>query len=455
MTGRDTALSEHGLNRADERVSQVLPVPTPGAPPAPVVPAVERFVLGNGLRVMAIPRRELPQVAARLVVPAGSAADPPGQAGVASLTAALLPEGTARLTAVELNERIDGLGASIGSRAGHDFSEIDLGSLGETFEEALGLLAGIVTDPVFPEREVERVRAEILDALDARLDEPANVADDRIAMAMFGANHPYGRLPAGTAEGVRKLRRLDLINFHADRYRPDGSLFVVSGDFNIETLRALLEKAFERWEGRVEPAVYPEPRFAPLEGDSLITIHREGAEQAEIRFEGAGIPRNHPDWIAASVANYIIGGSTITGRLGANLREDKGWTYGIRSGFSAGVQPAGWSVETAVDAAVADDAINEIIHELRRIITSPIEDEELERAREALVLSLPRAFETPSRVVARLATQEAYGLPADYWETFPARVMAVDREMVRKIATEHFDPARLARVVVRPPVGPR
>ncbi len=433
-----------------ESAPRVLPIPRTGTPPVPTVPPVERFRLENGLRVLSVARADLPQVATRMVVPAGSVADPTGRPGVASLTAAVLAEGTGRRSAIELNERIDSLGASFSARSGHDFVEIDLGSLAETYEDGLGLMAEIVMDPTFPEREVERVRAEVLDALEARLDEPANVADDRIAGAVFGRDHPYGRLPVGTADGVRAVRRADLVEFHSGRYRPDGSILVIAGDFDRRSLRSMLERVLGQWEGRGEPPIYPDSRSLPLERDSLLSIDWEGAEQGEIRFGGIGMPRTSPDWVAASVANHIVGGSTITGRLGANLREDKGWTYGVRSGFSAGVQSAGWTIETAVDAAVADDAIEEIILELERVVAYPVDREELERAKEALVLSLPRAFETPGRVVARLATLEAYGLPADYWERFPERVMEIRAETVQRIAAEHFDPTVLARVVVRP-----
>lgn len=433
---------------------RVMPIPIPGSPPHPTVPVPERFHLENGLRVVAVARPDLPQVAARLVLPAGSAADPAGSPGVASLTASLLTEGTGRYSAIELNERIDGLGASICARAGHDFAEIDFGSLAETFDDALALVAGIVTDPAFPTREVERIRAEVLDALDARLDEPANVADDRSAAAVFGADHPYGRLPIGTSAGVRAIERARVIDYHADRYRPDGSVLVVAGDFDSRRLRTVLEERFGGWSGRVDPIAYPPIPAAPRDAGRLATVDWDDGEQGEIRFGGIGIPRTSPDWVAASVANYILGGSTITGRLGANLREDKGWTYGVRSSFCAGVQPAGWSVETAVDAGVVDEAIDEILKELARMAAAPVDSEELERAKEALVLSLPRAFETPARVVARLATVEAFGLPPDYWSTFPAQVMAINSESVLRIAVEHFDAAGLARVVVRPPSDP-
>ncbi len=437
-----------------DRFPTAMPMPLPGAPPNPSVPIPERFVLDNGLRVVAVARSDLPQVGARLVVPAGAAADLPGLPGVASLTASLLTEGTARRSAVELNERIDGLGATICARAGHDFAEVDLGSLAEMLDEGLELMAEVVTEPAFPDREVERIRAEVLDALDARQDEPANVADDRAAAAVFGADHPYGRLPIGTPSGVRAIPRSAIEAFHGSRYRPEGCVLVIAGDLDLGSLRHTLERCFGRWAGSVDPVIYPPTPRTARDSGTLSSIDWEEGEQGEIRFGGIGIPRRSPDWIPAAVANYILGGNTITGRLGANLREDKGWTYGVRSAFSAGIEPAGWSLETAVDAAVSEAAIAEIAAELRRMVSVAVDPEELERAKEALILSLPRAFETPGRIVARLATLEAFDLPRDYWQDFPSKVANIDASTVMRIAAEQFDPDRLARVVVRPPASP-
>jgi zinc protease len=433
----------------------VLLAPRIGSPPAPVVPEPTRFTLANGLRVVAVARNDLPQVAARLVVPAGSSYDPSDWPGAASLTATLLTEGTERYSAIELNERVDRLGATLGARAGHDYAEVDLGLLSETLADGLGLFAEIIGRSTFPERELERIRAEALDGFEARLDEPGNVADDRTALAVFGDQHPYGRLPLGTPDGVRKIRRSDIVEFHRSRYRPEGSTFVLAGDFDVGTLRATLDGVFAGWSGKVESAVYPPPPTRPVEAGELALVDWEDGAQGEIRVAGLGMARTSPDWIPAAVANYILGGSTITGRLGANLREDKGWTYGVRSGFAAGTHPAGWSVETAVDAEATEDALAEIEKELARIVSEPVSEEELSRAKEALVLSLPRAFETPGRIVARFATIEAFGLGDDYWRAFPALVAQVTRNDIQRIAATYFAPALLARVAVTPRAGQR
>jgi zinc protease len=437
---------------ATERsATATLAIPRPGTPPTPVVPRPERFTLDNGLRILAVPRSDFPQIAVRLIIPAGSSVDPSNAPGAASLVGSLLTEGTEQYPAIELNRRIDSLGAALCARVGHDFTEIDLGLLAETVDDGLELLAEVVTSPTFPERELERVRAEVLDALEGRLDEPANVADDAAAEAVFGEAHPYGRLPIGTPEGVRSIGRADLVGFHEARYRPAGSVLLIAGDFNASTLGQRLEAKLGRWRG--DPAPTPElmATTQASAAGSVLTLPWEDAAQSEIRFAGVGLARSSASWIPAAVANYILGGSTITGRLGANLREDKGWTYGVRSSFAAGVAPAGWVIDTAVGAEVTRDAVDEITAELSRLVTEPLADEELARAKEAMILSLPRAFETPARIVARFATVEAFGLATDYWESFPAVVQQVTAEEIQRLAVRLFSPERLVRIVVGPP----
>lgn len=429
---------------------QTLALPGLGAPPRPRAPHPQRWTLPNGLRVLAVRRPTLPQVALRLVIPAGAAADPAGGEGLASLVGSLLTEGTAAYSSEELNRRLDRLGASLTVQVGHDFAEVDLLLLGETLAEGVDLLAELVARPTFPEEELNRVRAETLDALDARLDEPANVADDRLAEALFGRGHPYARLPLGTEAGVSGVRREMLVDFHRRHYRPDGAVLVAAGDFDTERLRDLLESAFASWTGGAERPAYPGDPQAPQGRAGPLYVGWPDALQSEIRIAGTGMRRASPDWIPAAVANYLLGGSTITGRLGANLREDKGWTYGVRSGFSAALRPGGWAVETAVDLEVTDAAIGEIMTELTRFLAEPVPADELRRAKDALILSLPRAFETPGRIVSRLATVEIFGLAEDYWQTFPDEVERVGRDDVLRVAHAYFDPAALVALAVGP-----
>jgi zinc protease len=425
-----------------------LELPRPGRPPHPRAPEPVRWTLASGLRVAAVSRHGIPQVALRLTVPAGAASDPAAFPGAATLVGALLTEGTERFGADELNARLDALGASVSVQVGHDFAEVDLVLLSETLEEGLVLFAELVTRPAFPRREVERTRAETLDALAARVDEPANVADDRVAEEVFGPGHPYGRITAGTPEGVSTVGLDDLRAFHAARYRPHGSILAAAGDLDAAELDRVLARVFADWSGEAVPADYPATRPPPGRAGERVDVPWPEATQGEIRVAGVGLARDSPDWVAAAVANFLLGGSTITGRLGANLREEKGWTYGVRSGFTAALRPGGWVIETAVDVEVVDAAFREIRRELDRFVREEVSAEELARAKDALILSLPRAFETPGRIVGRIGAVEAYRLPADYWAQFPERVAAVTSAEVLRVARAYFDPDALVQVVV-------
>ncbi|CAN5771000.1 pitrilysin family protein [soil metagenome] len=433
---------------ASGQIPSLLAIPRPGRPPRPRVPRPERWQMENGLRVVALPRVGVPQIAMRLIVPAGASADPSEFPGTASLVTSLLTEGAGELDPETLNARLDLLGASIGAQVGHDHAEVDLSTLSETLAPALELLALVVTRPTFSPVETERIRAETLDALDARLDEPANVADDALSVALFGGDHPYGQLTDGTPAAVESVPRDRLVEFHDLHYRPNGCILIVAGDLEMTELRLLLDRNFSSWTGTSPaPPLFTSPRIARRVGER-IAVAWEDAVQGEIRVAGIGMERSHPDWIAGAVANYLLGGSTITGRLGANLREDKGWTYGVRSGFSAARRPGGWSVDTAVDAEVVPFAVAEIFSELKRFRAEPVSEGELRRAKDALTLSLPRAFETAGRMVSRFATLEAFSLPQDYWETFAERVEMVTSEEISRIALSYFDPEKMVVVVV-------
>lgn len=427
---------------------ELLPQPRLGAPPAPRVPQPVRWTLANGLRVLAVPRAGLPQVVVRLTLPAGSAADPREFPGTASLVGTMLTEGTASRDAAAFNEQIDQLGACVGAHVDHDFASVDMVLLADTLGPGLALLADAAVRPSFPALEMERVRAETLDGILARADEPSNVADDRATEEVFGPAHPYGTPIWGSPEAVSAVSLDVLRSFHQARFRPEGSFLTVAGEFELGELVGMLERAFAGWHGAAPLLAIPTPHPLPRAAGQRVFLPWEDAAQAEIRVVGVGVARISREWIPAAVANYIVGGSTITSRLGANLREDKGWTYGVHSSFADGLQPAGWGAETAVDADRADDALAEIHRELLKLAVEPVTPDELRRAKDALILSLPRAFETPGRVAGRLATLEAYALPHDYWERLPDRIEAVTREDVQCIAAEHFAPDRLVSVTV-------
>ena len=428
------------------------PVPTtppaPGTPSRTEIPRVIRWRARCGLRVVAIPSPALPVVSVRLVLPsAGASADPADAPGTASLVTALIGEGTQEHDPDTLNEIIDALGVALEAHASHDVAEVSLSSLPEVLDEALPLLAEVAGSPSFPDDQVDRARGEVLDALAARSDDPGTVADDTAAASVFGLDHPYGRPVDGTPEGVAGLTPSDLRGFHAARYRPEGAVLLVAGPVEEPLLRPLVDRAFAGWSGSAPAPVAPDA--GRTEGRELRREWTGG--QAEIRLATAGIPRTSDRWISAAVTNYLLGGSTITGRLGANLREEKGWTYGAGSAFNPARGSGIWMASTAVEASVANEAVREMMEEVRRLGSEPVTAYELRTAQDALVLSLARAFETVEARTARFASVDVFGLEEDYWERLTDNVRAVSPTEVRETARTLLGPDRLVRVVVGAP----
>ncbi len=421
--------------------------PPPGPPPQIRLPQYERFHLTNGLSVVAVRHDDLPEVSARVVIPFGASDDDRERAGTALLVARALTEGTSERTAGEVAERLDYLGARFSIDVDHDATTLSLHFLSRVFDEALAFLAEVLSRPAFDPSEVGRLRDERLDEIASSLDEPRAVASLRLHEACFG-DHPYGMRAGGVEETVREINAETLRNFHARYYGAAGATLVIVGDLpEGDQLKRRLTAALSVWSGDPDN---PRPLADPSVGDGrhLWAIPWDGP-QSEIRVGGLGIRRLDPDYPAVMVMNAILGG-LFSSRINMNLREDKGWTYGAASRFDARKRRGPFYAATAVDAAATVSAVREILGEMEKMKVEPASDAELELAKNALTLSLPRLFETVGQVCGRVAQQAIYGLPDDYWITYRDQVAAVTREDVLAAARRLLTTERSAIVVVGP-----
>jgi len=424
-------------------------LPVPGPEPAFVFPGPSRLRLRNGLSVWTMERGSLPLATVLLTTPAGAWHDPAGMAGLASLTADMLDEGSGDRSAIEVQEALARLGAELDTDAGHDAVTLSLTLLERHLAQGLHLLAEIVCRPRLSDADVERVRTLRLNRLRQLRDMPAALAERAFAGTLYG-HHPYASLAFGSSASLRALSRADVAAFHARAYRPEGTTIIVAGPTPAGGVAAAVEAAFGGWEpdaGAGTAAVAdPVPPSAPTA--RVILIDRPAAAQTELRIGQVAVPRHTPDFHALLVLNSALGGSFVS-RLNLNLRERKGYTYGVRSAFEFRRKPGPFSVATSVQTDATADAIAECLGETAAIRDArPVTAEELLIAQQTLTLGYPRNFESSSQVARALSQLVLHDLPDDTLASFAPCVRAQSVESVTAAARTHLDPDRLAVVAV-------
>lgn len=413
-------------------------------------PAVERATLSNGVQVHFARRTAVPVVQVAASFDAGIAADNPARPGTAALVNALLNEGTLRRTGPQIIEEAERLGAALGFGQSPDRTRGTLSALKPNLAASLDLFADVLMNPRFDPAEVERVRAIRLAALAQEEANPAALAQRLLPAAIYGEGHPYARPGSGTREGLGGVTRDDLVRWHRQWIRPETMTLFVTGDTTLAEIVPQLERAFGGWRG--DPAVprgtkAQPPRVAQAPGRVLL-VDKPNAPQS---FIAAGAPlavTGRDDPITLDLANDILGGS-FTSRMNADLRETKGWSYGVRSQ----VPLVAGQMAFRINAPVQTDKTGESIEALKANIRAftgpqPPSATELGRALNANTLSLPGSFESAAAVLTAMEGNALYGRPDDYFETLPPRLRALGAADLSRSVAEAVDPARLQWVVV-------
>ncbi len=419
--------------------------PKPGPAPDFKPPQVQKRQLSNGLPVWLVELHKVPIAHVSLVVRSGSGADPAGRFGVASLTAEMLDEGAGARDALQIADAIEYLGASLSTSSSFDASSIDLHVPVARLTDALAIMADVALHPTFPDKELQRIRDELLTSLLQAQDDPEELVRFAFPRLVFGPKHRYGTLSVGTAAALKGFAPGDLKQFHAAHYVPANAALVVAGDVTATTALPMLEKAFGSWKGAAPPAA-PVTEAPQLQSRRVYLIDKPGAAQSQIRIGWVGVPRSTPDYFALRVLNTILGGA-FTSRLNMNLREDHGYAYGAGSTFEMRAAAGPFYAAAGVQTDKTSESLQEFFKELEGI-RKPIDAAELERAKNYLALSFPRSFETTAGVASSLAQQYVYGLPDDYYATFTRRVLAVTAADVQRASQRHIQPDKFAVVVV-------
>ena len=425
-------------------------LPVPGPDRVFHFPRIVRRSLTNGLELRAVRHRSVPVVSMVLLVPGGSAADPDAGHGLVSMTAGLLDEGSRGQSALEIAERIARIGGDLDVEVGMDAVALGLTTLDRFFESGLELVHEIVTAPNLANDDFNRIRNLRLERLAQMKDHAAAIAERAFARVLYGP-HPYGHLSLGSEPALTAMTVDATRAMHAALFAPAGATLVIVGDRSEDELLDVAAAMFDPW--RAAASTMTVDRAAglappPPPGEALVVIHRPGAAQSELRIGHACAARSTPDYPKLLVLNTILGGEFVS-RLNLNLRESKGYTYGVRTGFSLrrGVGP--FVMQTSVGTDVTGPAIHEALAEIRAIADRrPATGDEVAQAFASLSKGYPRGFETAGQVARSVAQLALHNLPDTYFEEFVPRLAEVTAEDVSAAARQYLASVKMSTVIV-------
>jgi zinc protease len=428
---------------ADEPWRNQVPGAGPARPLQLATPATA--TLSNGLTLILSERRGLPIVAANLVLRTGSDANPLDKPGVANFVAAMLDEGTAKRNALQIADDVSRLGASLNTSSSMDATTISARSLTKNFPATLDLVADVTLNSAFPAEEIERQRASRLAGLVQQRDNPAQVAAQVTAAALYGAKHPYGYSEVGTEASVKSIVRDDMAAFWKQNFVPNNAALVVAGDISMNELRGLAEKSFGAWQrGTPAQPALGAPTTTPAR---IVVVDKPGSPQTQVRVAGIGAARSTPDFRPMQVMNIALGG-LFSSRINMNLREEHGYTYGASSQFSFRRAPGPFQVASGIRTDVTGPAISEIFKEVRGMVERPVTDDELKKAKDSLSNSLPGAFESSANAVNNFSNVFIYDLGLDYYSRYAEQVNAVTPEQTLAVARKYLVPGEMVVVAV-------
>ena len=428
-------------------------LPTPGPEKPFRFPRIVRRRLPSGLEIRALSHRSVPVLSMALLIPGGASADPDALPGLGALTADLLDEGSNGQSALEVSDRVARIGGDLDVEVGADATLIGLTTLDRFLDPALALVHEIVTSPNLAEADFVRVRELRRERVRQMRDHASVLADRAFARTLYG-RHPYGHPTLGTDASLSAMTADDLRAFHGAVFQPDDATLVVVGDRPEDELIEHAARVFGDWAAAGEGGAAGIDRHAALApppdapSAMLAAIHRPGAAQTELRIGHVAASRETPDYHALVLLNGVLGGQFVS-RVNLNLREDKGYTYGVRTGFDLRRGEGPFVLTTSVGTDVTAPAIREAHRELRDILEArPVTDAELAQSRASLTLGYPRGFETAQQVSRSVAQLALHRLPDTYFEEFVPRLSATTLAEVSAAARRHLRPEKMATVLV-------
>jgi predicted Zn-dependent peptidase len=358
----------------------------------------------------------------------------------------MLTEGTTTKTGDQLSDAMQLLGLGIGTAISGEEGSISFVSSTKNFDAALAILADMMLNSTFPAEALERLRARTLVNLTQAKDQPNAIGANVFAKILYGEAHPYGQRMTETS--AKAITRDDVIAFHKAYFQPGRAIITVVGDVTPSNAKASVEKALAAWAKGGAKATFDYPKLPELQPAKIYLVDKPGAAQSVFNIGLPGPPRNTPDYFALQVLNTILGGM-FQSRLNANIREQKGYSYGVNSGFNYGKGPGAFRAGGAIVSNKTDLALIEFMKELKGIVSDiPITDDEIKTAKESLIQRLPQRFASVNGISDAISSLTVQGLPDDYYQTYAKNVSAVTKEDLLRVAKRYIDLNHLYIVIV-------
>jgi zinc protease len=423
-------------------------VPSLGADRPFTAPSVQSAKLDNGMEVFVVERHDLPKVNVTIATRAGASTDPAGKAGVAQLTVTTMDLGTSTKKALEIEDALGALGTTLSGFSGREVAQLSLDVLTRNLSPALAIVADVVRNPTFPESEVTREQKRTLDALAQQDRSPQALAARLRPILTFGGTHPYGTPVSGLRETVSGISREDLVAYHKARWRPGSSAIIFAGDVSLEKAKALAQEHFGAWTGgAAAAATIPPPAASP--GGKIYIVDRPDAAQTIVVQWLPAPPRKTPDFDALRMLDSVWGGGGFGTRLNLNLREDKGYSYGVFSNLVLYTAAGNWFASGGVQTNKTKESIVEFDNELKGLAgTKPVTAAELETAKVRWTRGYAQQFESLGRISDQIAELWVKELPFSELQRQYTATGALTLDQVTAAAKKYAKPETAGLLLV-------
>jgi len=410
------------------------------------LPRAQETQLSNGAYLMVLEDHRVPSVQFEIImIGAGGYYDPPGMPGLADTTASLMDEGTTTRSSEQIAQALDTMAASVAVSAsvGSQIATVTGSALTDQFDAVLALASDVLLNPSFPEKEIGLYKVRSRAGLEEQRSNPNFLRQERYSKAIYG-DHPASSVGL-TRESLEKITRETLMSFHKNNYVPDHAIIGVSGDITLAEARTKFEAALKSWakSGKPLPGVADPPDHGPMK---ISLVNRPASVQTAFMLGELAINRTDPEYDAMMVLNQILGGSN--GRLYRELRERKGYTYGVYS-FARALRYRGdWRAQMDVRTDVSEPSLRDMLAEINKMRDEPVPADEFKDAQRSLTASFALSLENPAGLLNLYIVRQLYKFPVDYWDRYTDRIAAVTPAQVQAVARKYLDPKRLQIVAV-------